>query len=572
MRPAAPILTAVPLVILFVGVLASYAVYVELRGRATDAWREATQNQTERLDDVFIDAVNATQPPLRAINGLFLGSEDVTASEFYRAISAIAPADGDGGVAMAYLEHGTGGYKVPYSTGFARYGEVGADSRRWPGLAAAAAQAAKEPQRLLLTAEPLFEDALGPRFALIVALKGGKRPPLLLTPIDLEQILAAFVAEKVPAGLSLSVAHRALAQGELYPVDYRPLPGDPVPIAPEPSQTIKSLRIAAGAEWQMVWQAASDFQGGPNRNLAQTVLIGGISFSMLCALLFLLARHEIQQERNRVAAAKQTTEMFRHHMIDLAEARDAAERANRAKSDFLANMSHELRTPLNAIIGFSDMMKLGIGGKLENEKHLECVRHISDSGSLLFKLIDQLFDTAKIESGHLEMEEAPHDPVALAREALALVEPAANAKQIRLHLETAADLPRWIIDERSALQILNNLLTNAVKFSGREKTVTVRLAKDADAGLSISIEDQGRGIAPDALPRIFDRFARGDAMVAGKEEGLGLGLWIVRNLVEMHRGSIVVESELGRGTIFRMHFPQPTEPDQGFDPALIPAD
>ena len=571
-RPVVPVFMAIPLVILVIGVMASYAVYVELGHRATEAWREAAQNQTERLDDAFVDALRATQPPLRAITGLFLGSESVTASEFYRAIAAIAPGDGADGVVMAYLEFGPDGYSMPFSTGFARYGEVGMDPRRWPGLESAAGQAAMEPQRMLLSAQPLFEDELGPRFALLVALKAGSHPPLLVTPVDLEQILATFVADKVPEGLQLNVSHRVLAQGALYTIDYRPLAGDPVRVTTGETQTITSLRISAGAEWQLVWRVAPDFQGGPNRNLARTVLIGGISFSLLCALLFLLARHEIQRERVRVASAKQTAEMFRRHMIDLANARDAAERANRAKSDFLANMSHELRTPLNAIIGFSDMMRLGIGGRLENERHLECVRHISDSGSLLFKLIDQLFDTAKIESGHLDLSEAPHDAVTLAREALALVQPAANAKQIKLQLGAAPDLPAWIIDQRSALQILNNLLTNAVKFSGRDTVVTISLDKDAAGNLAISIGDQGRGIAPEALPRIFERFARGDAMVAAKEEGLGLGLWIVRNLVEMHRGAITVESELGRGTVFRMRFPRSAESDQGYDPALIPAD
>ena len=573
------LLLVIPLLILVVGCLASYAVYGELVRRAEDLWREGAQNQTERLDDAFADALRATQVPLRAITGLFLGSETVTSSEFERAVAALARNDlAPGDISVAHLLADEGGdYYMPFSIGLERYGKVGSDPATWPGLGRAVALAAQQPQHLLLSPLPMFEDGIGPRFALVVALAAGDSPPLLVAPVNLEEILATFVAAKVPPGLNLSVSHGALIEGELYPIAYRPLPAeqgfdllDQGQVAA--TQTLTSRIVYAGAEWQLTWAVAPTYQGGPNRNLANAVLIGGICFSVLCALLFLLARHEIKRERALSATAKQAADMFRQHMVQLSLARDAAEQANRAKSQFLANMSHELRTPLNAIIGFSDMMKLGIGGRIENERHLECVKHISDSGTLLFKLIDQLFDTAKIESGQLELIEEPHDALALAREAIALVQPVANTKQIRLTLEAGADLPVWLVDYRAALQVLSNLLTNAVKFSGRETIVETRLQRMADGGLMITVIDQGSGIAPEILPRIFDRFSRGDPLVSGKEEGLGLGLWIVRNLVEMHRGSISVESVVGQGTTIRMRFPPPAGNPTALDPATIPAD
>ncbi|MBK8160192.1 MAG: HAMP domain-containing histidine kinase [Rhodospirillaceae bacterium] len=576
---ASLLLIAIPLVILLVGCLATYAVYGELLRRAEDLWREGAQNQTERLDAAFADALRATQVPLRAITGLFLGSETVTRVEFERAVAALARNDlAPGDISIAHLLADEGGdYYMPFGIGLERYGKVSRDPVNWSGLESAVALAAQQPQHLLLSPHPMFEDDIGPRFALVVALATGDSPPLLVAPLNLEEILANFVAANVPPGLHLSVSHGALIESELYPIAYRPLPAQPGfnmldQFQVAAMQTLASRIVYAGAEWQLTWAVAPTYQGGPNRNLANAVLIGGLCFSVLCALLFLLARHEIKRERALSATAKQAADMFRQHMVQLSLARDAAEQANRAKSQFLANMSHELRTPLNAIIGFSDMMKLGIGGRVENERHLECVKHISDSGTLLFKLIDQLFDTAKIESGQLELTEEPHDAVALAREAIALVQPVANTKQIRLTLEAGADLPAWLVDYRAALQILNNLLTNAVKFSGRDTVVETRLQSMADGGLMIAVIDQGPGIAPEILPRIFDRFSRGDPMVSGKEEGLGLGLWIVRNLVEMHRGGISVESVVGQGTTIRMRFPPPASVRSAIDPATIPAD
>ena len=310
-----------------------------------------------------------------------------------------------------------------------------------------------------------------------------------------------------------------------------------------------------GAEWNLTWHVAGDFRGGPDQSFALAVLVGSLGASFLAALLFLLAIHRIRHERAETDTARHSAELFRQHALQLAIARDNAEQANRAKSQFLANMSHELRTPLNAIVGFSDMMRLGLCGQMANPQQADCIQHISDSGAHLQHLISDLLDTVRIESGQMEMSEEPHDSVAIAREAATLLQPTAAKKSIRLAMETGDNLPHWHVDRRAALQILSNLLSNAIKFSPVHSAVVIKIERLDDGGLGITISDQGPGIPPGMQAQIFERFARGDPAVSRKQEGLGLGLWIVRNLVELHRGEITIDSALGGGTAVRLYFP-----------------
>jgi signal transduction histidine kinase len=546
------LLIVIPLLVLLIGVLVSVVIYRELRGRADLAWREVAQNQTATLDNAFADMLRAELVPLRTMTGLFLGSENVTADEFERVIRSIPASDGsDGRIALGYVApNGQGGYTLAMGVGFDA--TAGNDALDWPGLPAALQAARANPLQIKLSPAPLFADNVGNHFAFVLALDGSAETGVLVAPVDLTRLTSRFVAERVPSGLALELAHRAMGAAETWPL----APGGlhPDGLATDAAHITGSVTVG-GAEWNLTWHVAGDFRGGPDQSFALAVLVGSLGASFLAALLFLLAIHRIRHERAETDTARHSAELFRQHALQLAIARDNAEQANRAKSQFLANMSHELRTPLNAIVGFSDMMRLGLCGQMANPQQADCIQHISDSGAHLQHLISDLLDTVRIESGQMEMSEEPHDSVAIAREAATLLQPTAAKKSIRLAMETGDNLPHWHVDRRAALQILSNLLSNAIKFSPVHSAVVIKIERLDDGGLGITISDQGPGIPPGMQAQIFERFARGDPAVSRKQEGLGLGLWIVRNLVELHRGEITIDSALGGGTAVRLYFP-----------------
>ncbi len=226
--------------------------------------------------------------------------------------------------------------------------------------------------------------------------------------------------------------------------------------------------------------------------------------------------------------------------------------ANRAKSEFLANVSHELRTPLNAIIGFSDLLRDGNLGKLNEQQH-EFIRDIQDSGEHLLRLINDILDLTKIEAGKMEVHREKFDVVQAARDAVAMVRPQAALKGLRLQIGTPERPTLVVLDPGMLRQILINLLSNAVKFtpSGGEVRLVVR--RD-DADLELRVADTGIGIPQDDIGKIFDEFYQVDGSYSRNYEGTGLGLALVRNMIQMQDGIIEVDSAPGEGTTFALRF------------------
>jgi signal transduction histidine kinase len=222
--------------------------------------------------------------------------------------------------------------------------------------------------------------------------------------------------------------------------------------------------------------------------------------------------------------------------------------ASQHKSTFLANMSHELRTPLNAIIGFSEVLKDGLFGKLE-PKQDEYIRDIHASGLHLLSLINDILDLSKVEADRMELNPSNFNVPAAIGDALTLVRERANKHGVKLDSDIDSQIQVFTGDERMFKQIMLNLLSNAVKFTPPGGNVAVR-AMPTEDGLQVSVSDTGIGIGSDEQQAIFDAFQQGEGGRNSAREGTGLGLTLARRFVELHHGRIWVESKKSEGSTF----------------------
>jgi signal transduction histidine kinase len=247
---------------------------------------------------------------------------------------------------------------------------------------------------------------------------------------------------------------------------------------------------------------------------------------------------------------------FRDITAETAEAEERerlllqAQEANRLKDEFLATLSHELRTPLTAVLGWTRML---VRHEVQPGRIPHALGVIERNAMAQARLIEDLLDVSRITGGRLRLKMAETDVTAVTRDALESIRPSADAKRIALDVQLPSALPRIAVDPARLQQVIWNLLTNAIKFTPAGGAVTVSAAATID-GVEIAVRDTGRGITPDFLPFVFDAFRQGESGSNRTAPGLGLGLAIVRRIIEAHGGRVEAMSEgPGCGATFRVY-------------------
>jgi len=276
-----------------------------------------------------------------------------------------------------------------------------------------------------------------------------------------------------------------------------------------------------------------------------------------------VALHNLKQYEDMKVMTEKLSE--RNEEIELKNRQ--LDEASRMKSEFLANMSHELRTPLNAILGFSEAMKDSMFGEV-NDKQEEGLAVIFESGQHLLSLINDILDLSKIEAGKMEIDCSSFELNEVIERSISIIKEKANKHNIHLNFNLDPQLGKISADERKIKQMLFNLLSNATKFTPDNGSITIssklhlndipvceRKERRKQDYVSFTIEDTGIGIEQDDLSKLFTPFEQLDSSLSKKYQGTGLGLAMVKRLIELHNGCIDVKSEIGKGSCFTVYLP-----------------
>ena len=277
--------------------------------------------------------------------------------------------------------------------------------------------------------------------------------------------------------------------------------------------------------------------------------------SWLAARTLESALHDLRAiNRELDQRVEQRTRELQEANLQLEEANEHLRELDRLKSHFVSMVSHELRTPLTSVQGYTEMLKAGIYGSL-SEKQTQALKRILINTRQLIAIVNDLLDQARIEAGQLSLHPAPLSPRKLAADVQATMQPLAEEQGLELTAFCADDVPRMVIGDQQRLQqILVNLINNAVKFTPEGK-VSIHIYCPDPEHWALQVSDTGRGIPEDAADYIFEPFRQVDGSVTRSHKGIGLGLSIVRQLVDLMKGNITVESQVGEGSTFRIELP-----------------
>lgn len=328
------------------------------------------------------------------------------------------------------------------------------------------------------------------------------------------------------------------------------------PLANGDRQVTHRLDVA-GRPWTIAFAPARGF----SRSfpwLAPIALIAGTLLSLAVFGVSLVQLRAWAQVRASEDALRRSESRLRELVGLERDARDEAQAANRAKDEFLATLSHELRTPLNAMLGWLSMLR---SGKLAPDRRDNALEVVERNAHTQARLIEDLLDVSRIMTGKVRLDLHPLQLGPIANTVLEALRPSADAKGVRLHTSIAANVPNLMGDAARLQQIVWNLLSNAIKFTPPGGDVYLDLQAQ-HAHVELRVRDTGVGIAPEFLPHVFERFRQANSSTTRAHSGVGLGLAIVRHLVELHGGAIEAHSDgRDRGALFVARFPATSSRD-----------
>jgi len=596
-RPSRP---SIPYIVLFAGLAASAATgfYADRLGAARDRIR--FDSEAEQVRFTVANRIDTYVALLRSASGLFAASEEVTRRDFFRFVERLDLRERYPGmqgigfsqrIPAAELDHtvarirasGDPGFRIRPSyprdeyhaivyleprdrrnaaaVGYDMYSEPtrreAMDAAARKGSAAASGKVTlvqeiepRERQAGFLIYVPVYRSGFIPATeeARLEQLEG-----FVYSPFRAGDFLATVLKESGVEGLGLRVYDGPPAFERLLDES-----GD-VPPSGGPPRFERALALdVAGRMWTLVVLTGPSFGANSQSQALQWILtIGGLA----SGLLFLATRAEVRarSEAERVALElARSEETLRAQEADLRRLVEAerhahaeAAAANRAKDEFLATLSHELRTPLNAILGWATMLK---NGQLKSDQAARAVEVIARNAQAQAEMIEDLLDVSRIITGKLRIQARAMLLAPAIQAALDAVRPAAEAKGVALDWHVDSDGP--VLGDADRLQqVAWNLLSNAIKFTPEGGRVSVRLGAEGSTVL-LAVRDSGIGIDPAFLPHVFDRFTQHDSSTTRSHGGMGLGLAIVRHLVELHGGSVTAESEgEGQGATFTVRLP-----------------
>ncbi len=286
------------------------------------------------------------------------------------------------------------------------------------------------------------------------------------------------------------------------------------------------------------------------------ILLGVVALAVLLVLgLVTMLLLEIRTTYQHQGQLERTIAILSQREIELEEARRRAEVASQAKTNFLATMSHELRTPLNAVIGFSDAILQRVLGPIHPPRYEDYAQDIRNSAHHLLDMVNDLLSLGRIEAGQMRLDDAEVDLIEILTFATSILQQNAEKAGLDLSIEPGPSQCLVYADERALRQVVINLLSNALKFTGRGGWIKVRCRVDNDGTVYMAVADNGIGIAPEHQRRIFEPFEQVETPLNREREGAGLGLSLAYRLMELHQGGIRVTSQLGLGSMFELWLP-----------------